>query len=154
MSQPVDETTEWYADGLSFACTQCGNCCTGAPGFVWFNDEEAKAMADFLGLDEREFRQRYSHRKFGKWTLDERKNDRGDYDCVFLRRDEQGRSLCSVYAVRPMQCRTWPFWRENLTTPDHWKDASQTCPGMRASAGDFYPVEQIRIILAKNDDEL
>ena len=25
----------WYAGGLRFACTQCGNCCTGGPGFVW-----------------------------------------------------------------------------------------------------------------------
>ena len=22
----------WYADGLAFTCTQCGNCCTGGPG--------------------------------------------------------------------------------------------------------------------------
>src|SRR2546428_221024 len=39
----------WYQDGLRFRCTRCGNCCTGAPGFVWVNDEEIAAIADYLG---------------------------------------------------------------------------------------------------------
>ena len=49
---------EWYADGLRFKCTQCGNCCTGGPGYVWFDDDEAQAMADQLGIEKREFYQR------------------------------------------------------------------------------------------------
>ena len=37
------------------------------------------------------------------------------YDCVFLKEDpERGRKTCSIYPVRPLQCRTWPFWPENL----------------------------------------
>ena len=31
--------TPWYADGLPFTCTQCGDCCTGDPGYVWVTDE-------------------------------------------------------------------------------------------------------------------
>ena len=42
---------EWYKDGLAFQCTQCGNCCTGPPGAVWFNDKEAEEMAAELGMD-------------------------------------------------------------------------------------------------------
>ena len=38
----------WYADGLQFTCTQCGDCCTGDPGVVWVTDEELKAIADHL----------------------------------------------------------------------------------------------------------
>ena len=33
----------WYAAGLRFFCTQCGDCCSGAPGFVWVNEEEIAA---------------------------------------------------------------------------------------------------------------
>ena len=33
--KPAD-SGPWYADGLSFECTMCGNCCTGPPGAVWF----------------------------------------------------------------------------------------------------------------------
>ena len=35
----------WYADGLQFECTQCGDCCTGAPGYVWVNKSEIEALA-------------------------------------------------------------------------------------------------------------
>ena len=39
----------WYGDGLKFTCTQCGNCCTGAPGVVWVNTEEIHQIAEFIG---------------------------------------------------------------------------------------------------------
>ena len=29
--------------GLRFECTQCGDCCTGAPGYVWVNKAEISA---------------------------------------------------------------------------------------------------------------
>ena len=148
------QASEWYADGLSFECTQCGNCCTGPPGYVWFNDAEAAAMADYLGLEEREFRRRFARRKFHRWTLDEVRTPPGQYDCVFLRRDDQGKALCSVYPVRPQQCRTWPFWPENLHSLQDWHDAARRCPGMSQGlrgGGRFYPVEQIRIIRDSQD---
>ncbi len=37
----------WYQFGLRFQCTGCGDCCTGAPGYVWINKAEIKAMSDF-----------------------------------------------------------------------------------------------------------
>ncbi len=84
---------EWYADGLRFECTQCGNCCTGPPGYVWFNNAETEAMAKSLGMSPVEFREKYAHRHAGKWTLNEVKNEQGHYDCVFLERDENGKGL-------------------------------------------------------------
>ena len=33
---------EWYEQGLRFGCTQCGNCCTGPEGAVWFTEEEGR----------------------------------------------------------------------------------------------------------------
>ncbi|MEM1109674.1 MAG: YkgJ family cysteine cluster protein [Planctomycetota bacterium] len=143
----------WYADGLRFECTQCGGCCTGAPGFVWFGDDEAQAMADAVGVDLREFYQRYCKRKFGRWTLDEVRYQRDKYDCVFLERDAKGNGRCSIYAVRPTQCRTWPFWDSNLSSPRAWAAAAQDCPGMKLpneQGGNFVPIEKIRIELAKN----
>ena len=33
------------------------------------------------------------------------------HDCVFLDRTYlPGKAICSLYAARPTQCRTWPFW--------------------------------------------
>lgn len=139
----------WYAPGLRFTCTQCGNCCTGPPGYVWFDDAEAQAMAAFLGLSIETFRRRHARTIDGHWTLNERLSpDARGYDCVFLLRREDGTTGCSIYAARPTQCRTWPFWPENLASPAAWRRAANTCPGMTAGMkghGDFYPIEAIRI---------
>ncbi|MEM9882317.1 MAG: YkgJ family cysteine cluster protein [Planctomycetota bacterium] len=143
----------WYADGLRFKCTECGGCCTGGPGYVWFDDDEAQAMADAAGVDKREFYQRYAKRKLGRWTLEEVKLKRGQYDCVFLERDERGKGKCSIYHARPTQCRTWPFWASNLKDVRAWREAAEDCPGMKLpgeTGGNFVPVEKIRIELAKN----
>ncbi|WP_432799268.1 YkgJ family cysteine cluster protein [Poriferisphaera sp. WC338] len=145
---------EWYSDGLRFSCTMCGNCCTGAPGYVWFNDNEAHGMAAHLGMETEAFLKQYAHRKFGKWSLNEQKNEHGEYDCVFLIELEGGKRGCKLYKSRPAQCKTWPFWPENLRSPRTWQQASRDCPGMAGGAegeGTFYPIEQIRIILDQNE---
>jgi hypothetical protein len=49
----------WYKDGLRFQCTQCGNCCTGAPGYVWVNKEEIEQMAKLVGLAVPEFEAKF-----------------------------------------------------------------------------------------------
>lgn len=141
---PVRER-EWYADGLRFSCTRCGSCCTGPPGAVWFNAEEGKAIADLLGLDEAAFLKRFARRLEGRWSLRERETEHG-HDCIFLdRSDPGGRTGCRIHPVRPTQCRTWPFWPENLITQRSWTSAklATPCPGM--DEGRLVPIEQIRI---------
>lgn len=115
----------WYSEGLRFKCTECGQCCTGAPGYAWVTDEEIKAIADYLKLDIKEFGKKYLRFVKGRYALVERKN----YDCIFLK-DKK----CSVYPVRPTQCRTFPWWMQNLTTPEAWKEAAQHCEGINDEA--------------------
>jgi hypothetical protein len=43
--------------------------------------------------------------------------------------------------VRPLQCRTWPFWTENLASEKVWNHSSKRCPGM--NQGKEYSLEQI-----------
>ena len=149
----------WYAPGLKFECTRCGNCCTGPPGYVWFDDDEAEAIAGHLGIDRATFDERYTDTFEGRPSLGQVKVGRA-YDCVFLGRHDDGRKTCSVYPVRPTQCRTWPFWDSNLHSPRHWARAAATCPGMKAggageaATGRFIPVEEIRINLKKNPEGL
>ncbi|MCA9080037.1 MAG: YkgJ family cysteine cluster protein, partial [Planctomycetaceae bacterium] len=38
----------WYHAGLPFSCTQCGDCCTGSPGFVWVTEDDIRAIAEHL----------------------------------------------------------------------------------------------------------
>lgn len=138
---------EWYASGggLKFSCTQCGNCCTGPPGAVWFNEQEGREMAKHFKMDEPAFRAKYARQIDGQWSLNETETEHG-LDCIFLDRQSiPGKAVCSIYSVRPTQCRTWPFWPENLKTKRHWESVKRgtPCPGM--DRGKLVTIEQIRI---------
>jgi len=144
---PQSSPQPWYADGLSFACTQCGNCCTGEPGYVWISDIEIERLAAHLGTTRSEVVTKYCRTINGRLSLRE-KRIRGEYDCIFLE-ERQGRRVCTVYAVRPLQCRTWPFWSENIESPARWKRAAQKCPGM--NTGRKYSSEQIEALCDAKD---
>jgi hypothetical protein len=126
---------EWYREGLRFSCTACGDCCSGEPGAVWVDDEELSALAETLGLEAAEVERQYTRRLGVRRALLER----FDGDCIFL--DGQSRR-CTVYPARPLQCRTWPFWHENVASPSLWQQTCEVCPG--AGNGELHSVERIR----------
>jgi Fe-S-cluster containining protein len=127
MSEP------WYRDGLRFTCTQCGDCCTGAPGYVWVRDEELAALAAHRGESVEEVRDLYTRSTSRGRTLRERANG----DCVFYDR----KVGCTVYPARPAQCRTWPFWESNVATPADWQHTCAVCPG--SGRGELISAEEI-----------
>lgn len=133
---------EWYRDGLRFSCTQCGNCCSGSPGRVWFDGAELKRMARRLGVLPFEFLARFTRQLDGRNTLIEVERD-GQFDCVFLRRDDAGKATCAIYEDRPQQCRTWPFWPDNLRSRAAWNNAAKRCPGMQDDAGQQFSAAEI-----------
>jgi len=138
----------WYREGLRFDCTQCGNCCTGPPGAVWFDADEGRAIAAELGLAEEEFVARFTRLVGSRRSLQERETERG-HDCIFLDRESSpGRALCGIYRARPSQCRTWPFWAQNLTTRRAWEETRERvpCPGMNAPEGRLYSLVEIRVM--------
>jgi hypothetical protein len=113
----------WYKDGLRFTCTQCGNCCTGAPGYVWISDGEIAVLAKRVGLDEASFRRKYTRQVGNRGTS---LVEKADNACVFF---ATGKG-CTVYQDRPKQCRTWPFWKPLLRSQADWDAAGQGCPGI------------------------
>ena len=127
------EETPWFADGLKFTCTQCGKCCTGEPGYVWVSEEEITKLAAFRGEDRKEFLAMHTKKSRGRVTLREKPNG----DCIFY----DSKRGCTVYSVRPIQCRTWPFWDINLTSPEEWERVEGICPG--SGEGELIPVEEI-----------
>jgi len=131
----MSDSLPWYHEGLRFECTQCGNCCTGAPGVVWVTEDEMRSIAEFRGLSIGEMRIHYTRLVGGRMTLREFANG----DCTFL--DPQSRR-CTIYPVRPAQCRTWPFWNSNLESPETWTRGQSVCPGM--GKGELVSLEIIR----------
>lgn len=125
----------WYQDGLKFKCSQCGDCCTGAPGYIWVNKEEIAALAKRFNLEVEVFESRYIRKVGIRKTLKEMPET---YSCVFF--DDDARK-CTVYEDRPRQCRTWPFWDSNLRTPETWEDTCEVCPG--SGKGKLYQLEEI-----------
>lgn len=125
----------WYHQGLKFECTQCGDCCTGAPGYVWVNRQEIEAMAAAVGeADIEAFESQYVRRIGIRKSLNEYSNG----DCVFF--DSKSRK-CTVYETRPRQCRTWPFWDSNLRSQETWNATCEICPG--SGKGKVYSLDQI-----------
>lgn len=130
----VDTTSPWYADGLRFGCTRCGNCCVGA-GTVRVSDAEIRALASETELSDDEFRALYTRRlRGGDVSLRETRSKA----CVFYDR----RQGCTVYDARPRQCRTWPFWRGVVHSAERWNEEARDCPGM--NAGRLHDGEEIR----------
>lgn len=124
----------WYAGGLRFQCTQCGDCCSGAEGYVWVNQAEIDAMAARTGMTPADFEAAYVKQVGKRRSLKERPGG----DCVLL--DEQTRK-CMAYEERPRQCKTWPFWDSNLRSPEAWAEAAEACPG--CNKGQVVPLESI-----------
>ena len=127
----------FYRKGLHFSCIECGNCCTKADGVVSLTVEEAQGIAEQLALPYPEFLEKYCEVYDNGETLHLRSRENGD--CIFLI-DER----CSVYLSRPQQCRTFPFWPENLKSEYRWQLVAAECPGI--GQGRLYTPEEIESI--------
>jgi hypothetical protein len=97
----------WWHGGIRFACQGSGKCCVsrGAYGYVYLTLADRRRLASAHGLPTREFTRKFCAKSEGLFHL----VDEGA-QCRFL-----SGNRCSVYESRPTQCRTWPFWPENMS---------------------------------------
>lgn len=140
-----ENQNKWYKNGLKFKCTECGKCCTGAPGYVWITESEMSAMAAALNISLDLFRKKYVRLKDNRYALIEKKNG-SQYDCIFLK-DKK----CQVYTSRPIQCRTYPWWKENLKTEESWRKAAEDCEGIDEEAP-LIPFSEIEKLVQINEN--
>jgi Fe-S-cluster containining protein len=134
----------WYADGLRFECTGCGNCCKsrGEYSTVYLMQADVDAMAAQLGMTDKVFLETHCEGEEG-WTVLRSSTDR----CRFLASD----NTCEVYDARPMQCRTWPFWEENLSDRATWEGPlAEDCPGI--GQGQRHSAEEIQATSRRNEN--
>ena len=124
----------WFHKGLQFNCTQCGNCCRTHDeyAFVYLAEADVKALSEHLGMDRAAFLARYCQEEEGWITL------RIDEPaCPFL---GEGNG-CEVYEARPKQCRSWPFWVDNLDRATWEGPVTQCCPGV--GNGPLVPADEV-----------
>ena len=112
----------WYKDGLKFKCKKCSNCCTGYPGYVFLEKREIDILYKFLKISKKDFLRKYTRFVKGKISL---KENFKNYDCCFLK-DKK----CTIYDVRPMQCKKYPWWKDNLRSKEAWDSLQKDCPGI------------------------
>lgn len=135
-------TGPWYQDGLCFECTLCGNCCTGAPGVVWVDDDDIRLIAEHTGRGEGEIRVMHTRPYGGRISLQEFANG----DCTFF---DPASRRCTIYSVRPRQCRSWPFWASNVSSPAAWEQVKVDCPG--AGRGERVSGDTIESMVSDDD---
>ena len=100
--------------------------------------EEMHRIAEFLGIRFRDLIKQYVRRVGERWSLIEKPTG----DCIFFD------SGCTIYPVRPTQCRTFPFWKENLTNPGAWEQTAKNCEGIHQ--GKTYSEEEIDALLLED----
>jgi Fe-S-cluster containining protein len=133
--------TPWYIGGLHFACQQCGRCCSGPQeGVIWITRQEIKILAKHLSQSPNDVQKKSLKRLRLSFSIRENPCSK---DCIFLV-NINGSRTCAIYDVRPMQCRNWPFWPNNLNNPDDWNAAAMKCPGI--NKGRLYTFDEIEKI--------
>lgn len=135
-------TRSYFFDkGLCFECQRCGACCTGEPGFVLIDKREIMQIAKYRSQEASCFIDTFLYPFRTGYSIREHADGR----CIFYQ------EVCTIYPVRPIQCRTFPFWFENLRSLKKWRRVTRECPGI--DKGPVYSKEQIlEFIHASIDD--
>ncbi len=137
-----DKGIRFYKNGIRFECQGSGKCCItrGKYGYVYLSFKDRKRLAAYFGISTDTFTAKYAAKTGGFYHL------KYTYkDCPFYRE-----SRCMAYDARPWQCRTWPFWPENMNTAVWEREVAAYCPGV--GKGRLYSAEEIEEILVKKKD--
>jgi len=126
--------------GVAFQCQpDCGRCCDQPGGIVYLSADDAERLAEHAGLDVEAWLSRDTRTTYdGRFVLKSREEDGV---CIHL----NDRKECSIYEVRPQQCRAFPWWGENLATSAAWNTTKASCPGIDAEDAIVVDGQTIRL---------
>jgi Fe-S-cluster containining protein len=111
----------WEKKPVRFECQpDCFKCCA-KPGFVYMNQKDVRQAAEFLNLSQKRFKSEFLKKQYDMWYIEVE----DDNPCPFLTFEG-----CAIHEAKPVQCKTYPFWRENMETPKHWELTASFCPGI------------------------
>ncbi|MGK5090011.1 YkgJ family cysteine cluster protein [Bdellovibrionota bacterium FG-2] len=133
-------TKPFWSDGIRFQCQGTGRCCTARDtyGYVYLTLADRRRLAKHLKLATGAFTRKFCQKTNGHFHLKDFKRN-----CDFMKG-----TGCSVYEARPTQCRTWPFWPENMNARAWHRDVVAFCPGV--GKGRLYSKTEIQALLKQD----
>jgi Fe-S-cluster containining protein len=133
-------TRRFWEEGIRFECQGTGKCCTSRDsyGYVYLTLEDRRRLSKHLGISTSAFTRRYCNKTNGYFHLKYPQEP-----CQFL----QDKS-CTIYEARPVQCRTWPFWPENMNARTWNREVKAFCPGI--GKGRLFSKEEIQELLKRD----
>lgn len=98
---------------------------------MWVNAEDMHNICKIAGVNLIDGMGRFFEKRDNRHSIREKIDSNGssdavEYCCVFLDGNQ-----CSIYPVRPLQCRTFPFWDHFKTEIDQ---LLKECPGVKSSS--------------------
>lgn len=106
-----------------YVCQRCTACCKW-PGDVRLEEDEIPRLAEFLGLTEDEFLDRFTRLRSNRQGLS--LIERANHECIMLEGD-----ACRVHPVKPAQCAGFP----NRWNFPGWRDICRAVPEPARSQG-------------------
>ncbi|MBA4694906.1 MAG: YkgJ family cysteine cluster protein [Candidatus Poseidoniales archaeon] len=142
-------TRPWWMDGVPFQCQpDCGKCCDEPGGIVYLRPDDARIMASHHQMGVQEWLDRDCRQTIdGRWIL---KSDPITDICIYL--DENKK--CTVYQARPAQCKSFPFWAENVRSERSWKRTVSECPGLDSEDAIIIDGNTIRMKIIDDRDAM
>ncbi len=114
-----------YPEGICFRCTRCAICCGDTKSRtrrILLLKEEARTISEVVLRPVEAFA--CMTRGCEPYVYRIRKT-RGEGKCAFLKGAD-----CSIYEVRPLVCRFYPFRLATLKNGKHWFSSTGECPGI------------------------
>ena len=106
-------------------CNDCeGNCCIGESGYIWITNEQIDVLAKYLNMSQEDTIKKYLYKVGYKYSIKEKQLSKTNFACVFF---DTIKKQCSIYDVRPTQCRTFPFWEY---FKDKIDEVKEECPAI------------------------
>lgn len=143
---PTEANDFDYPENVRFQCTRCTKCCGDTPTktrHIIMIDVEARRICEATLQSIVTF----AHRIEGRtpYVYEIRKNQTGK--CVFLNKDS-----CTVYALRPLVCRFYPFKLKPRKRGGHLFSFTNECPGI--GKGKRLTLEEFRELMREAKDRL
>ena len=113
-----------YPKNVSFICNQCGRCCGDTEDTVrriLLLKTDVASISNKLLIRDQEFAKEISG--FEPYVYEMKKTEVGK--CFFLENN-----VCTIYEIRPLICRFYPFQLENLGNNRYSFSYTSKCRGI------------------------